>query len=147
MQIVGSDSPSFYRAAAVIREHLPLVAFNDGCKIIFDENRYYSVINIDNIGNVVYDHVCLDPWYMTPSHIFMVLTTVFSMGAVINAFVDPANIRSKKFLIGVGFTKTGILRQVNGNWEIYSMTRAEWYGNRVRRHFIQKQTQNEKQTQ
>lgn len=143
MQIIGNNDPAFSECAKVIRKHLPLVAITSKCKIIYDAGRYYGVVNIDGL-NMCYDHVCFDPWYMTPQHIFMVLTTVFSMGQVINAFVAPSNIRSKRFLKGVGFIKTGILRQANGNWEIYSMTVAEWQNNRIRRHFLQqKQTQDQ----
>ena len=143
MQIIGSDKPAFYNAAAVVRRYLPLVQIADDCQIIYEKNRYYGIVNIDG-ENINYDHVCLDPWYMTPQHIFMVLTTLFSMGTVINAFVDPDNVRSKRFLNGVGFINTGILRQADGNWEIYSMTVQEWQNNRIRRHFLQqKQTQNQ----
>lgn len=144
MQIVSSDSAEFYRCAAVIREYLPLAAFGDGARIIFDKNNYYAVINNDGNGNLTYDHVCLNPVWMTPTHIFMALTTAFTLGNVINAFVAPSNTRSKKFLSGVGFINTGTLRQANGDWEIYSMTASEWENNRIRRHFInmQKQTQN-----
>jgi len=145
MQIVGNDNPVFYTAAAVIREHLPLVVFGDGCKIMFDAGRYYAALNTDGNGNITYDHVCLDATWMTPTHVFMALTTAFSLGSVINAFVAPSNARSKRFLKGVGFVNTGTLRQANGNWEIYSMTLQEWENNRIRRHFInmQKQTQNQ----
>ena len=64
---------------------------------------------------------------------------------IINAFVAPENTRSARFLNGVGFKKTGTLRQVCGDWDIYSMTADEWQNNRIRRHFIntQKQTQNQ----
>lgn len=136
MQIVGSDNPEFYKAAAVIREHLPLVAFDDGCKIMFDAGRYYAAINTDGCGNLTYDHVCLDATWMTPTHVFMSLTTAFNLGSIINAFVAPSNARSKRFLKGVGFTNTGTLRQVNGCWEIWSMTAQEWQENRIRKHFI-----------
>lgn len=144
MHIVGSDAPEFYQCAAIIREHLPLVSFGDGARIIFDKNNYYAVINNDGNGNLIYDHVCLNPVWMVPTHIFMALTTAFTLGSVINAFVAPENTRSKKFLQGVGFINTGTLRQANGNWEIWSMTASEWQNNRIRRHFInmQKQTQN-----
>lgn len=145
MQIVGSDKPEFYQAASVIKAHLPLVVVSPECQIIYDENRYYGIITPDG-DNLCYDHVCLDPWYMTPQHIFMVLTTVFSIGTVLNAFVAPENSRSKRFLNGVGFTNTGTLRQADGNWEIYSMTSAEWQNNRIRRHFLQKQSQSENNT-
>lgn len=145
MQIVGTDSPAFYRAAAVIREHLPLTAFEPGAKVIYDDNNYYAVINTDGDGNLTYDHVCLNPMWMSPTHIFMALTTVFSLGSIINAFVAPENTRSARFLNGVGFKKTGTLRQVCGDWDIYSMTADEWQNNRIRRHFIntQKQTQDQ----
>ena len=143
MQIIGSDKPAFYNAAAVVRKYLPLVQITEDCQIIYEKNRYYGVVNTDG-ENLNYDHVCLDPWYMTPQHIFMVLTTLFGMGTVINAFVDPDNMRSKRFLMGVGFINTGILRQADGNWEIYSMTVKEWQNNRIRRHFLQqKQAQNQ----
>ena len=145
MQIVGTDSPAFYRAASVIREYLPLVVFEANAKIIYDEDNYYAVINNDGCGNLTYDHVCLNPVWMTPTHIFMALTTAFSLGSIINAFVSPENTRSARFLKGVGFIKTGTLRQVCGDWDIYSMTADEWQNNRIRRHFIdiQKQTQDQ----
>ena len=143
MQIVGNDSPMFYKAAAVLREHLPFVAFNDGCKIMFDAGRYYAVLNTDGNGNLTYDHVCLDATWMTPTHVFMSLETAFGLGSVINAFVAPSNARSKRFLNGVGFINTGTLRQVDGCWEIWSMTGQEWQNNRIRRHIQQKQTQNQ----
>ena len=140
MQIVGSDKPEFYEKAAIIKRYLPLVVPSPDCQIIYDEGRYYGIVTPDG-DNLCYDHVCLDPFFMIPQNIFMVLTTVFSMGSVVNAFVAPSNERSKRFLKGVGFINTGTLRQADGNWEIYSMTSAEWQNNRIRRHFLQKQPQ------
>ena len=142
MQIVGNDSPEFYKSAAIIRQYLPFAVFNNGSKVMFDKGRYYALLNIDDAGNLTYDHVCSDATWMTPMHVFMSLETAFGFGGVINAFVAPSNARSIRFLNGVGFIKTGTLRQMGGNWDIFSMTAQEWKNNRIRRHIIEKQTQN-----
>lgn len=144
MHIVGSNEPAFYIAAAEIKKHLPHVEVAPSCHIIYAPGRYYGIITPD-AGNVIYDHVVLDPWFVVPENVFMVLTTVFTFGDIINAFVENNNGRAMRLLSGLGFINTGTLRQVGGTLEIYSMRRDEWLNNRIRLHFCK--TQSQKQTQ
>ena len=140
MRIIGSDKADFYRAAAVIREHLPDVEIAPHCKILVDDNRYYGLITPTG-KTVIYDHVIIDRTMCNPEFIYTALTTIFTFAPIINAFVEQTNVASKRFLDGIGFIKTGILRQ-GEDLDIYSMTVQEWENNRIRRHFLEKQTQN-----
>lgn len=139
MRIIGSDKPDFYRAAAVIREYLPDVLIMPECKIIVDDNRYYGLVT-PNGGTVIYDHVIRDRTVCNPEFIFTVISSLFTFAPIINAFVEQDNVASKRVLEGVGFIKTGILRQEQ-SVDIYSMTAQEWQNNRIMRHFT-KTTQN-----
>lgn len=141
MQIVGSDKPEFYLAGAKIREHLPHVNINQNNLIIYDENRYYGIITPDG-DNVMYDHVVLDPFFVNPQNVFMVLTTVFKYGKVLNTFVAVKNARAIRLLQGLGFVTTGILRQSDGDYGIFSMTVDEWVNNRIRNHYIKNNNKN-----
>ncbi len=138
MRIVGSDKPEFFIAAAKIREYLPHVIMGPDCKIIYDSDRYYGIITPDG-GNIIYDHVVLDPMFVNPQNVFMVLTTIFSFGTILNTFVEKGNGRAMRLLSGLGFINTGTLRQVDGDLEIYSMRADEWINNRIRQHFMEKQ--------
>ena len=139
MQIIGSDSPLFFKAAAVMRKYLPHIYFMPSCRIIYDENRYYGLITV-NGSTVNYDHVILDRTVCNPEMIFIVMTTLFSFGNIVNTFIDPNNKPAWKFVQGIGFVNTGILRQEPQSLAIWSMTVTEWAANTLRQHFI-KQTQ------
>lgn len=139
MQIVGSDSPLFFKAAAVMREHLPHIEFMPSCQIVFDEGRYYGLIT-KNGETVIYDHLILDRTVCNPEMIFIVLTTLFGFGNIVNTFIDVNNAKAQRFVQGIGFKHTGILRGQPIDLAIWSMTAAEWATNKIRLHFI-KQTQ------
>ncbi len=139
MQIVGSESPLFFTAAAEMRKHLPNIEFLPSCKIVFDEGRYYGLIT-KNGGAVIYDHVILDKMVCNPEIIFMIITTLFSFGNIVNTFIDKDNVNAQRFVCGIGFTNTGVLRQEPKPLAIWSMTVQEWQENNIRKHFI-KQTQ------
>lgn len=139
MQIVGTDSPMFFKAAAIMRKYLPHITFMPACKIIYDENRYYGLVTVSGT-TVNYDHVILDKTICNPEMVFIVLTTLFGFGNIVNAFITPDNISAWRFVQGIGFTNTGILRQEPQSLAIWSMTVNEWAANTLRQHFI-KQTQ------
>lgn len=141
MILIGSDSPKFFECGAIIRKYLPFVEIAPGCQIICDDNRYYGLITVNN-GTVIYDHIILDKTVCNPEFIFVVLTTLFSMGNIINTFIDPENTQAQRFVKGIGFINTGILRQIPKTLAIWSMTINEWQNNRIRRHYIEKQTPN-----
>lgn len=138
MQIVGSDSPLFFTAASVMRKYLPNIEFLPHCKIIVEENRYYGLVT-PNHGTVMYDHVILDKMVCNPEIIFIVLTTLFSFGGIVNTFIDINNEPAQKFVRGIGFTNTGILRQKPQPLSIWSMTIEEWQENKIRKHYIKQQ--------
>lgn len=144
MQIIGSESPLFFTAAAVMREYLPHIDFRADCKIIFEENRYYGLIT-KNGESVLYDHVILDRMVCNPEIIFIVITTLFSFGSIVNTFIDVNNAQAQRFVQGVGFKHTGVLRGQPMDLAIWSMTAAEWATNKIRLHFI-KQTQKPENT-
>lgn len=135
MQIVGSDSPLFFKAAAVMRKYLPHIEFLPSCHIVFDENRYYGLITV-NGGTVIYDHVILDRFVCNPEIIFIIITTLFSYGNIVNTFIDVDNKDAQRFVSGIGFTNTGILRQEPKPLAIWSMTVQEWLENKIRKHYI-----------
>lgn len=137
LRLLGSDKPAFYRAAAVVRKYLPNVIIAPTCKIIESPGRYYGLITPDGC-TVIYDHIIMDRMVCNPEFIFNVLTTLFTFGEIVNAFVETDNVESKRFLTGIGFINTGFLRQ-DQILEIFSMTAHEWQNNRIRRHFIEKQ--------
>lgn len=139
MILVGSDAPAFFTGAAVMRKYLPHVEFLPHCKMIIDDNRYYGLIT-PNGGTINYDHVILDKTVCNPEFIFIVLTTLFEMGSVVNTFIDVNNKPAWKFVRGIGFTNTGILREQPMDLAIWSMNRQEWATNTLRQHYI-KQTQ------
>ena len=139
MQIVGSESPLFFTAAAVMRKHLPHIEFLPECKIVFDEGRYYGLIT-PNGRTVNYDHVILDKWVANPEIIFLIITTLFSFGDIVNTFIEVDNKIAQRFVCGVGFINTGTLRQEPKPLAIWSMTASEWQENNIRKHYI-KQTQ------
>jgi hypothetical protein len=141
MQIVGSDSPLFYKAAVVMREYLPDIEFMPSCKIMFDDGRYYGLIT-KNGNNVMYDHVVIDKFVCNPEIIFIVMTTLFSFGSVVNTFIDVNNKQSERFVQGVGFKHTGILRGQPKDLAIWSMTAAEWATNKIRLHYIKQKPEN-----
>lgn len=143
MQIVGSESPLFFKAAAVMREHLPNIEFMPDCKIMFDDGRYYGLIT-KNGSTVLYDHVILDKFVCNPEIIFMVMTTLFSFGNIVNTFIDINNEPAQRFVRGVGFINTGALRQEPKTLAIWSMTINEWQTNTIRQHFIEQQKQTQK---
>ena len=137
MQIVGSDSPLFFKAAAVMREYLPGIDFMPRCKIMFDEGRYYGLIT--PYGDTVnYDHVILDRFVCNPEIIFLVISTLFTFGDIVNTFIDEDNAQAQRFVRGVGFTNTGTLRQKPKPLAIWSMTIDEWLENKIRKHFTEK---------
>lgn len=142
MRIIDSSKPEFYVCASVIRKYLEHVVIAPDCKIIYDENRYYGLITVSG-GTVMYDHIILDKMVCNPEFIWVVLTTLFSMGGIINTFIDVDNTQAQRFVKGVGFINTGILRQFPKPLAIWSMTVGEWENNRIRRHFTQKQPSND----
>lgn len=135
MQIVGSDSPLFFKAASVMRKYLPHIEFLPSCHIVFDENRYYGLITV-NGSTVIYDHVILDKFVCNPEIIFIIITTLFSYGNIVNTFIDVDNKDAQRFVSGIGFTNTGILRQEPKPLAIWSMTVQEWQENKIRKHYI-----------
>ena len=135
MNIVGSDSPKFFECAAIMRKYLPYIDFMPHCKIIYADNRYYGLITVDG-DTVMYDHIILDKMVANPEVIFTVLTTLFSMGNIVNTFIDTDNAQAQRFVSGIGFINTGILRQKPKALAIWSMTADEWQNNRILRHFI-----------
>ena len=141
MKIVGSDTPKFFECAAIMRKYLAHIDFMPHCKIIYDDNRYYGLVTV-NGDTVMYDHIIVDKMVANPEIIFMVLTTLFSMGSIVNTFIEIDNVDAQRFVKGIGFTNTGNLRQQPKTLAIWSMTIDEWQNNRIRRHFIEKQTQN-----
>lgn len=141
MQIVGSDSPLFYTAASVMRKYLPNIEFMPSCKIMFDDGRYYGLIT-KNGDNVMYDHVILDRFVCNPEIIFIVITTLFNYGSVVNTFIDVDNKQAQRFVQGVGFKHTGILRGQPKDLAIWSMTAAEWATNKIRLHYIKQKPEN-----
>ena len=140
MIIIGSDKPQFFECAAVMRKYLPHIEFMPACKIIYDEGRYYGLITVSG-ETVMYDHVILDKTVCNPEFIFMVLTTLFSMGVIVNAFIETDNAPSQRFVKGIGFVNTGFLPQVPKTLAIWSMSVDGWKNNPLRRHFIEKQQQ------
>ena len=138
MKIIGSDKPEFFTHAAVIRKYLPRVDILSGCKIICIENRYYGLITVQS-GAVIYDHIILDKMACNPEIIFIVMSTLFSFGDIVNVFIELDNDKSWRFVQGIGFTNTGILRQTPKSLAIWSMTVGEWKNNRIMRHFTEKQ--------
>lgn len=138
MIIIGSDSPKFFEAAAIMRKYLPHIEFLPQCQIIVDDGRYYGLIT-KNGDTVNYDHVILDKMVCNPEIIFIVMTTLFSFGRIVNTFIDIDNKPAWKFVQGIGFINTGILRQTPKPLSIWSMTVEEWQENKIRKHFI-KQT-------
>lgn len=142
MQIVGSESPLFFKAAAVMREYLPHIEFMPSCKIVFDEGRYYGLIT-KNGDTVMYDHVILDKMVCNPEIIFMIIETIFSFGSIANVFIDEDNGPAQYFVRGVGFMQTGTLRQKPKSLSIFSMTADEWQNNRIRKHFMQTHKNNQ----
>lgn len=142
MRIIDSSKPEFYVCASVIRKYLAHVVIAPECKIIYDENRYYGLITVSG-GTVIYDHIILDKMVCNPEFIWTVITTLFSMGGIINTFIDVDNTQAQRFVKGVGFTNTGTLRQFPKPLAIWSMTVGEWENNRIRRHFTQKQPSND----
>jgi hypothetical protein len=139
MQIVGTDNPLFFKAAAVMREYLPHIEFLPHCKIVFDDGRYYGLIT-PNGNTVNYDHVILDKMVCNPEIIFIIITTIFKFGSIVNTFIDKDNVNAQRFVRGIGFTNTGYLRQEPQPLAIWSMTIDEWQENKIRKHFIE-QTQ------
>lgn len=140
MKIVGADKPEFFECAAIMRKYLPHINFMPHCKIIYDDNRYYGLITSDS-DTVMYDHIILDKTVCNPEFIFMVITTLFQFGVIINSFIEIDNTKAQRFVKGVGFTNTGTIRQSPKPLTIWSMTLVEWENNRIRRHFLKKQTQ------
>ena len=140
MIIVGSDSPAFFTGAAVMRKYLPHIEFLPHCKMIIEDNRYYGLIT-PNCGTVNYDHVILDKMVCNPEIIFIVLTTLFEHGDIVNTFIETDNNPAWKFVQGVGFTNTGILRQHPQPLSIWSMTADEWQENNIRKHYIKQAEQ------
>lgn len=140
MKIVGTENPAFFECAAIMRKYLPHIDFMPRCKIIYDDNRYYGLITSDG-DTVMYDHIILDKTVCNPEFIFTVLTTLFSFGVIINSFIEIDNTKAQRFVKGVGFTNTGIIRQSPKPLAIWSMTLVEWENNRIRRHFLEKQSQ------
>lgn len=140
MKIVGSDKPEFFECAAIMRKYLPHINFMPHCKIIYDDNRYYGLITYDS-DTVMYDHIILDKTVCNPEFIFMVITTLFQFGVIINSFIEIDNTKAQRFVKGVGFINTGTIRQSPKPLAIWSMTLVEWENNRIRRHFLEKQTQ------
>ena len=92
----------------------------------------------------MYDHIIVDKFVANPEIIFTVLTTLFSMGGIVNTFIEIDNAQAQRFVKGVGFINTGYLRQTPKPLAIWSMTINEWQNNRIRRHFIEKQTLKQK---
>ena len=139
--MISSDKPKFFECAAIMRSYLPHIEFLPGCKIICDDNRYYGLITVSD-GTVMYDHVIIDKTVCNPEFIFIVLSTLFSMGHILNTFIEVDNDKSQRFVKGLGFINTGTLRQDPKTLTIWSMTADEWKNNRIARHFIEKQTPN-----
>lgn len=139
MILVGTETPEFFQAASIMRKYLPHIEFRPDCKIIADRDRYYGLITV-NGGTVNYDHVILDKFVCNPEFIFTVITTLFSMGVIVNTYIEEDNVPAQRFVKGVGFINTGTLRQLPKPLAIWSMTADEWENNRIRRHFIEKQT-------
>lgn len=136
MQIVGSESPLFFTAAAVMRKYLPHIEFLPECKIIFDEGRYYGLITT-NGRTVNYDHVILDKFVANPEIVFIIISTLFRFGDIVNTFIDVDNKVAQRFVRGVGFINTGTLRQDPKPLAIWSMTVEEWQENNIRKHYIE----------
>ena len=134
MQIVGSDNPLFFEAAAIMRKYLPHIEFLPHCKIMFDKGRYYGLITA-NGNTVMYDHVILDRMVCNPEIIYIVLSTLFSFGRIVNTFIDSDNVDAQRFVSGIGFTNTGLLRQEPKPLKIWSMTIDEWQNNNIKKHF------------
>ena len=139
MRVIESDLPYFYECAAVIKKHLPYCEITKKHKIIVEDNRYYGLLKIQG-KNAVYDHIILDKTVCNPEFIFKVLTFIFSEADICNVFVVWDNIPSQKFTNGLGFTQTGILRQIPDALFMYSMTIQEWQKNKIRRHFCNSRT-------
>lgn len=140
MITVGSESPLFFTAAAVMRKYLPNIEFLPHCKIIFEDNRYYGLIT-PNGSTVMYDHVILDKMVCNPEIIFIVLTTLFGFGTIVNTFIEKDNVDAQRFVGGIGFTNTGILQQEPKPLAIWSMTIEEWQENKIRKHYIKQAEQ------
>jgi hypothetical protein len=70
------------------------------------------------------------------------MTTLFSFGSVVNTFIDVNNKQSERFVQGVGFKHTGILRGQPKDLAIWSMTAAEWATNKIRLHYIKQKPEN-----
>lgn len=138
MRIIDSSKPEFYICASIIRKYLPHVVIEPECKIIYDKNRYYGLVTVSG-GTVMYDHIIQDKTVCNPEFIFTVITTLFSMGDIVNTFIEIDNAQAQRFVKGVGFINTGYLRQAPKPLAIWSMTVGEWQNNRIRRHFIEKQ--------
>ena len=139
MIITGSDKPKFFECAAVMRKYLPHIEFMPDCMIINDSDRYYGLVTVHG-RTVNYDHVILDKTVCNPEFIVTVISTLFSFGNIVNTYIETDNTKAQRFVEGVGFIKTGILRQDPKELAIWSMTLDEWENNRIRRHFIEKQT-------
>lgn len=139
MNIIGSNKPKFFECAAIMRKYLPFIEFMSDCQIIYDDNRYYGLVTV-NGDTVNYDHVILDKTVCNPEFIFTVIETLFRRGNVVNAFIEIDNTQAQRFVRGVGFINTGTLRQHPKPLAIWSMTADEWQNNRIRRHFLEKQT-------
>lgn len=137
MKVIESSAPEFYTAAAIIKQYLPRVEITPRHQIICDEGRYYGLLYVvDNVAT--YDHVVVDKMCCNPEFIFIVLTYIFSVADICNVFIKKTNGPSIYFASGLGFINTGELRQTPETLMIYSMTRAEWMNNRIRRHFIKR---------
>lgn len=137
MKVIDSQSPEFYTAASVIKQHLPRVQITPQHKIIYDDGRYYGLLFVvDDVAT--YDHVILDRTVCNPEVIFMVLTYIFTNADICNVFIDSSNGASQRFASHLGFINTGYLRQFPETLAIYSMTSQEWVGNRIREHFIKR---------
>ncbi|MBQ1996897.1 MAG: GNAT family N-acetyltransferase [Alphaproteobacteria bacterium] len=141
MILVGSDAPAFFQAASIMRKYLPHIVFDPQCQIIYEDDRYYGLITVHG-DTINYDHVILDKFVCNPEIIFIVMSTLFSMGSIVNTYIEEDNAQAQRFVKGVGFINTGTLRQTPKSLAIWSMTKDEWKNNRIKLHF-EKQTLNQ----
>lgn len=129
----------FYEKAAIIKKHLPAVVITNEHKIIYDEGRYYGLLLVNN-GVGIYDHVIIDKSMNNPEFITKVLDFVFSNCSICNVFINTKNNASRRYVEGIGFGFMGYLPYVDRVCAIYSMSIQNWLDNRIRKHYLKRES-------
>lgn len=113
----------------IIKKFLPHLVITPEKQILTDYKRYHGILEIDN-QTATFDHIIEDRTCCNPEFISQILNYIFCKANICNVFIRITNKSSIKFTEGLGFLRTGILRQDPMYLYIYSMTADEFYGSK-----------------